>query len=173
MHILLVIIILLAACSQVSEVSQPSPMVTMTDTAVVTPTLMLPPTVTEGGFPTYTWSPTSTSAIEVSPTPTSKPSVTTTEFYPTYPPLPFIAARKYSSIRFVNNSGKTVRFTLYGADVIDLTIGKTLIVKVRFDTYYFTAFIGKNGPYNGSIFINNMDRYTVFIDEENIRVAYP
>ena len=162
----------------------------------------LPATATPEVYPTATWMPTATRWIiapitptstldaaspggtsemmEFTSTPNETSNTTTLEAtltpggsLPTYTPLPFMAAWKVSSIRFVNNSGKTVKFTLYGAEVIDLTVGKTLIVKVRFDTYDFTAYIGKGGPYNGSIFINNMDRYTIFIDEDNIRVAYP
>jgi hypothetical protein len=201
-YIFVLLSVLVTSCSQVNEVSLESTARVMAQTMNYKTIQALPATATQQVFPTNTWVPTltsvktstqtdtsisettaageSTPAGELTPTSsesnvaqTFEPTITPSDFFPTYTPLPFMAAWKLSSIRFVNNSGKTVKFTLYGAEVIDLTIGKTLIIKVRFDTYYFTAYIGKSGPYNGSIFINNIDRYTIFIDEDNIRVANP
>ena len=145
-------------------------------TATFTPAASLtsPPTDTSvpANAPTQTTSSVNTPAPTKASTSINTP---TTDYsaYPTYTPLPFIAKNKYSTIRLVNSTGKQATVRLNGAQIYDATVGKSTIIKVRFDTYYFTIFIGKDGPYNGSIFINSADRYTIFIDEGNVRVATP
>lgn len=141
-----------------------------TETALVPPTL----TATEVPSSTPTVPPTNTpDSMPSTPTDTPVPAAGNDSAFPTYTPLPFIANTKYSTVRFVNSTGKQATVQLSGAQIYETTVGKSTIIKVRFDTYYFTIFIGKDGPYNGSIFINNADRYTVFIDEGNVRVATP
>ncbi len=163
-----------AETALVTDTPAPSetPLPTITDTPSASPTFL--PTMTglaaqqgntliNPGEPTLAQP--STAQVDDLSTPLSA--------YPTYTPLPFMAAWKQSSIRFVNSSGKQATVQLSGDQVINVTVGKSTIIKIRFGTYYYTIFIGKDGPYNGSVFINNVDRYTIYIDEGNIRVATP
>ena len=174
---------LTAACSGLPVEDQSATNMVQTVQAVnqdATKTILpsLTATATEVTPSTATSSPVVTDTLTPetpSTTPTDTPSAQTSDVStnPTYTPLPFIAKTKYSTVRIVNSTGKQVTVQLNGAQIYNTTVGKSTIIKVRFDTYYFTIFIGKDGPYNGSIFINNIDRYTIFVDEGNVRVATP
>lgn len=165
-----------AETAMITDTPVPSktPTQTLTETPNASPTFW--PTIT--GLPPHATNsfdpppPTNTPLPSNSPSPLDTPTIDYSA-YPTYTPLPFLSKNQYSTVRFVNSTGKQAAVRLNGAKIYETSVDKSTILNVRFDTYYFTIFIGKDGPYNGSILINSADRYTIFIDEGNVRVATP
>lgn len=166
-------ILLLSACSNISSDDVMATANIIAKTVMEETRQAASPTPSVTPLPSATVTETSVPTLIPTIAQTSTQENTPTSQYPTYTAVPFIAAWKVSSIKFINNTDETVTFTLYGNEVIQVTITKEKIINVKFDTYYFEAYIGDDGPYNGTIFINNMDRYTINIDPGNIRVATP
>ena len=131
---------------------------------------------------TFTLQPTTTSLPSSTPEPTFTATVTliatitptaTTAFI-TFTPTAFQAGWKVSSIRFINETGQPVNVVFPAPVYREFNISnQPVIIEIDFGTYNFLTTIGDGQTIHKSIFINNIDRYTIFFRDGRVIINTP
>lgn len=144
------------AATMIAETNAAMPP-TPTDTA-------LPPTETATPSPYPTFPATNTPYIPDTSTPTSIPLDTAT---------PFKAPNKLAPLKLTNNTKSEIKLILQNPGYEEYKFTKTMFVQVLYGTYDYIAWIGGEGPYTGSIFINNPDKWEFVFDKNGVTFYAP
>jgi hypothetical protein len=151
------------AILQLTAANLASTMIAETNAAIPpTATFTLPPTETQQPTEISTFPPTSTLFVPDTSTPTSPP---------TGSPTPFVAPNKLAPIKLTNNTKQEIRFIL-NPGYQEYKFTKTLFIQVLYGNYDYIAYIGVDGPYTGTIFVNNPDKWEFVFDKNGV-TFYP
>ena len=78
---------------------------------------------------------------------------------PTITPTAWIAPNKIAPLKFINRTGEKITFIIRYPIYKEYIFTDTFRTEIQFGTYEYVAWIGDDGPYVGSFFINNADKW--------------
>ena len=168
-------VVLMSACGGGGKQTDPAILqitaANLASTMIAETNAAMPPTATSTPQPTETQPPTEIPTF----LPTSTLYIPDTST-PTYPPqdtaTPFMAPNKLAPLKLTNNSKQEVRFILQNPGYQEYTFTKTMFIQVKYGTYDYIAYIGGDGPYTGTIFVNNPDKWEFVFDKNGV-TFYP
>ncbi len=138
---------------------------TATPSPTAEPSATLPP-------PTASFTAPASVTPAASATNTAPPSATP---WPSATPIPQHLLRTAAPLKLENNSGQGVSLILDGPAyfVVNFSTPLYFIDKVPRGTYTFTAYIGENGPYTGTLHIPNSDQHTLVFHKDKVTIKGP
>lgn len=175
--ILLLTLVLLSACGGGKSESDPAVLqltaLPLAATMIAETNAAMPPTITNTPLP-----PTETATLTPYPTlpSTSTPFVPPTETATNPPPdtaTPFKAPNKKAPLKLTNNTKSEIRFILQNPGYQEYKFTKTMFIQVLYGSYDYVAWIGTEGPFTGSIFLNNQDKWELVFDKNGVTFFPP
>ena len=124
----------------------------------------LPPTETATATMLATFPPTSTLVQIATATNISLPADTAT---------PFIAPNKLAPLKLTNKTKMEIRLIIQNPGYQEYKFTQTMFIEVKYGHYEYTAWIGDDGPYSGSMFLNNPDKYELVFDKNGVTYLPP
>jgi hypothetical protein len=168
-------VVLMSACGGGHK--QTDPAILQLTAINVASTMMAETSAAMPATTTFTALPTDTSTPTAAPTfpPTSTPYAAETSL-PTSPPAdtatPFKAPNKLAPLKLTNNTKQEIRFILSNPGYQEYKFTKTIFIQVQYGSYDYTVYIGTDGPYTGTIFVNNPDKWEFVFDKNGV-TFYP
>ncbi len=169
---------LLSACGNTAPATEPVDlqataevlavqMIAMTEAAYspTPPSTEVPPTAVPPTAVPPTVAPTEPAPTAAPPTiapPIEPPPPTANEVVvdiPTITPTAWIAPNKIAPLKFINRTGEKITFIIRYPIYKEYIFTDTFRTEIQFGTYEYVAWIGDDGPYVGSFFINNADKW--------------
>lgn len=111
-----------------------------------------------------TFPPTSTQLPAASATVVSPPLGTATRFF---------SPNKLAPLKLTNNTKLEIRLIIQNPGYQEYNFTTTMFIEIQYGRYDYIAWIGGEGPYTGSMFLNNPDKYELIFDKNGVTYRPP